>query len=189
MHELLIWNRKINLTAITRPEDIAVKHFIDAIAPVDMIPNAARILDIGSGAGFPGLPLKIMRPDVDVTLIDSSRKKTSFMQHVIRQIGIDHARALQTRIEDFSGNDSEALAFDVIVSRAFTKAAALVRLAMPFIEKAGVLLIWKGPNIEDECYALKTIPEFKAKGLVINIQPYRLPLVQGERNLVSVKLA
>jgi 16S rRNA (guanine527-N7)-methyltransferase len=189
MQELQAWNRKINLTAITRPEDIAVKHFIDAIAPVEQIPDAARILDIGSGAGFPGLPLKIIRPASHLTLIDSSRKKINFLQHVIRQIGIDQARALQTRIENFSGLGPEALPFDFIVSRAFAKAAPLVRLAMPYIEKAGVLLLWKGPNIEEECRELKAIPEFKAKGLVISIQPYRLPLAQGERNLVSVKMA
>lgn len=189
MQELRVWNRKINLTAITRPEDIAVKHFLDAIAPVAQIPDAARILDIGSGAGFPGLALKIIRPASHLTLIDSSRKKINFLQHVIRQIGIDHTRALQTRIEDFSGLNSEAPLFDVIVSRAFARTAVLVKLAMPFIEKSGRLLLWKGPNIQEECRELKAIPEFKAKGLAINVQPYRLPMAQGERNLVSVKIA
>ena len=189
MQELRVWNRKINLTAITRPEDIAVKHFLDAIAPVAQIPDAARILDIGSGAGFPGLPLKIIRPASHLTLIDSSRKKIHFLQHVIRQIGVDHTRVLQTRIEDFSRLHAGAPLFDVIVSRAFAKTAVLVKLALPLIGQSSRLLLWKGPHIEEECRELDAIPEIKAKGLAINVQPYRLPMARGERNLVSIKMA
>ncbi len=188
MHELRFWNRKINLTAITRPEDIAVKHFLDAIAPAERIPDAARILDIGSGAGFPGLPLKIIRPASRLTLIDRSRKKINFLRHVIRHIGIDQAYALQTRIEAFRPSGSAA-PFDIIVSRAFAKSAVLVRLALPYIDKAGCLLLWKGPGIEDEIRELKAAPEFRDGRLTVDIHPYRLPMAKGERNFVTVKMA
>lgn len=189
MCELRHWNRKINLTAITRPEDIAIKHFLDAIAPAEQIPDAARILDIGSGAGFPGLPLKIIRPSTDLTLIDRSRKKINFLRHVIRQLGLDQAYAFQTRIEDFTAANAGAPAFDVIVSRAFTKAAALTRIVMPLIEKAGVLLLWKGPDIADEIRELEMLPECLEKVLVVNVHAYRLPMTHAARNLISVKLA
>lgn len=189
MLELRLWNRKINLTAITRPEDIAVKHFLDAIAPANRVPEASRILDIGSGAGFPGLPLKILRPASHLTLIDSSRKKTNFLQHVIRRIGVDQTLARHTRIEDFRPFDGDPALFDVIVSRAFAKTSVLVKLAMPFMSKTGALLLWKGPNIEAEIREVSASPEFRAKKLAIEIEPYRLPMAKGMRNLVTVKIA
>lgn len=189
MCELRHWNRKINLTAITNPSDIAIKHFLDAISAAEQVGDAARILDVGSGAGFPGLPLKIMRPASHLTVIDSSRKKINFIRHVIRQLGLDQARALQTRIEDFAADASRSSPFDVIVSRAFTNAASLTRLTMPFIENAGVLLVWKGPEIEDEIRDLERLPECRAKGLTIKVHPYRLPMAYGDRHLISVKKA
>ena len=185
MRELRRWNRTINLTAITRPEEIAIKHFLDSIAPAEQIPAASRILDVGSGAGFPGLPLKIIRPASQLTLIDSSRKKINFLQQVIRQLGLAHADARHTRIEDFNPDGAHSARFDVIVSRAFTKAATLVRLAMPLVAKSGALLLWKGPHIEDEIRELQTIPELP--GWEIQVYSYRLPQSQGERNLIAVK--
>lgn len=189
MCELRQWNRKINLTAITRPEDMAIKHFLDAIAPAEQIPDEARILDIGSGAGFPGLPLKVMRPSTHLTMIDRSRKKINFLRHVIRQLGLEQAHALQMRIEDFCDANSASPPFDVIVSRAFTKAAALTRVVMPLLEKAGVLLLWKGPDIEAEIRELEMLPQFLEKALVIKVHAYRLPMTHFARNLISVKMA
>ena len=100
--ELIHWNRKINLTAITDPRDIAVRHFIDSLVPAKFIPNGARLLDIGSGAGFPGLPLKIVKPSLSVFLIDGTRKKINFLKHMIRSLNLDQSEARHIRAESGS---------------------------------------------------------------------------------------
>ena len=97
---LLEWNRKINLTAITDPTQVAVKHYLDAIAPLDHIPPGGRLLDIGTGGGFPGIPLKVMRPDQPMTLIDGVRKKVNFVKHVIRALRLNRIEALHTRASE-----------------------------------------------------------------------------------------
>ena len=97
--ELLKWNQKTNLTAITDPVEVAVKHFLDSIVPVKIIPHQASLLDIGSGGGFPGIPLKISLPHLSVTLIDASRKKVSFLKHIIRILELGNIKALHIRSE------------------------------------------------------------------------------------------
>ena len=96
---LLEWNQRTNLTAITDPVHVAVKHCLDAIAPLHLLPEEGALLDIGTGGGFPGIPLKIMRPDLDMTLIDSVRKKISFVNHVIRQLHLPRIEALHVRAQ------------------------------------------------------------------------------------------
>ena len=97
IRELLLWNRKTNLTAITLPSEVAIKHVVDSLAIARWIHPEASVLDVGSGGGFPGIPLKILMPSLSVTLIDSSRKKNSFQRHVIRTLGLANINALQTR--------------------------------------------------------------------------------------------
>ena len=102
--ELSKWNQKINLTAITDPMEVAVKHFLDAIAPIPDIPPNGSLLDIGSGGGFPGIPLKICLPSVSVTMIDASRKKVNFLKHMIRTLELENIYAFHIRAEDFAKN-------------------------------------------------------------------------------------
>ena len=189
MVEMRNWNRRINLTAITNPREIAVKHFLDSIVPSGLVPEKARIVDIGSGAGFPGLPLKVLRPLSHVTLIDSARKRINFLRHVLRQIDLDQVEAIQVRIEELAQNDKARSGFDVIVSRAFTNAAALTRTVMPWLKNGGTLLLWKGPDIESERRDLEMLPEALDKDLIIEIHPYCLPLTGTARNLIAVKMA
>ena len=188
MGEMLHWNRKFNLTAITRPEDIVIKHFLDAIAPLDRIPPGGRILDIGTGAGFPGIPIKILRPADPMTLIDSSRKKTNFVRHLIRQLDLAQAQALQARIEAFVAGLSAETHYEIIVSRAVTDAVALTRLVMPLLYKGGALWLWKGPHIEDEIRALEALPEARQGILRTQVHAYHLPLVGTGRNLICIDL-
>ncbi|MBL0715907.1 MAG: 16S rRNA (guanine(527)-N(7))-methyltransferase RsmG [Desulfosarcina sp.] len=188
MCEMRHWNRRINLTAITNPEDIAIKHFLDAIAPIAAIPEEARIVDIGSGAGFPGLPIKVVRSLSHLTLVDSSRKKTNFLRHVIRQLKLDQVHTVQVRIEDFVCDPPVGEHFDIIVSRAFTDVTALTRMVMPLLKKGGKLMMWKGPHIEKEIRALNALQEILPDALVVKIHQYRLPIINVGRNLISVNL-
>ncbi len=188
MREMQHWNRRINLTAITDPEDIAVKHFLDAIAPGDRIPDQIRLLDIGSGAGFPGLPLKVLRPQSQLTLVDSARKKISFLRHVIRRLELIHVEVHHGRIEAFAAGQGADAQFDIIVSRAFARAADLVRMVVPLLHGGTSLLMWKGPDIQDELRELQMLPESLQAPLAIEVFPYRLPLVNAGRHLLAVRM-
>lgn len=143
---LMQWNRKINLTAITDPADIAVKHFLDAIAPINHIPAHGHLLDIGTGAGFPGIPLKIMRPRQPMTLIDSVRKKINFVKYTIRDLSLQHIEALHTRAEGLSNQCPVDDKFDVIVCRALADMESAVRLAAPLLNPKGSIILYRGPQ-------------------------------------------
>jgi len=149
IRELLLWNRKTNVTAITQPFEVAIKHVVDSLAIARWIHPEASVLDVGSGGGFPGIPLKILVPSLSVTLIDSSRKKISFQRHVIRTLGLVNIDAVQTRIEALSADPGylqggSPNAFSVIVCRAFTDLARFVEMAMPLLAPAGMIIAMKG---------------------------------------------
>ena len=116
--ELVRWNQKINITAITDPFEVAVKHVLDSLPAARFISGDAILLDIGSGGGFPGLPLKVLMPSLSVTLIDASRKKVSFLKHVIRTLKLDNIEALHIRAEDLANDPLYRNRFNVIISRA-----------------------------------------------------------------------
>ena len=187
MCEMQHWNRRINLTAINDPAEIAIKHFLDAIAPSSQIPDQARILDVGSGAGFPGIPLKIVRPGCHMTLIDSARKRVNFLRHVIRQLEIDKIAARHSRIETFAQRPEQATRFDVVVSRALTRAAELVRVVLPLLQGGAVLMMWKGPDIRSEMDRLAALSDTLAAPLSIDTRAYRLPSMDVDRHLISVR--
>ena len=147
---LLEWNRKINLTAITDPHEMAIKHFIDAIAPLKHIPDKGRLLDIGTGGGFPGIPLKIMRPGQPVTLIDSVRKKVNFVRHVIRRMPLEGIEALHTRAEALIDNAGKGEKFDVIVCRALSDPNAAMALSRPLLAPGGRIVLYQGPGADSD---------------------------------------
>lgn len=143
---LLEWNRKVNLTTITKPEDVAVKHFLDAIAPTALLPAHGRLLDIGTGGGFPGLPLKVMIPELSMTLIDGVRKKINFVKHVIRQLELENIQALQARAEEMGRDKAFAGGFQVIVCRAVADLDQLLGLAVPLLAPRGRIVAYQGPR-------------------------------------------
>jgi 16S rRNA (guanine527-N7)-methyltransferase len=128
--DLLQWNRTTNLTAITDPRDMAVKHYLDALAPAPWIGKAARLLDAGAGGGFPGIPLKIIRPDLAVTLVDSVRKKVSFLKHAIRTLELADTVAVHGRLEQLGNHADFRGQYDVVVCRAFSSLADLTDMTM-----------------------------------------------------------
>lgn len=139
-------NEKVNLTAITDPDEIRVKHFTDSLAAIYLIKTGATVLDIGSGAGFPGIPLKVARDDISVTLLDSVNKKVAFMNDVIADLGLKNIEAVHARIEDFPHKGE----FDVAVSRAVAELTTLAEYALPFVKVGGTFVAYKSEKAEAE---------------------------------------
>ena len=145
--ELLKWNSKINLTAITDPKEIIIKHFLDSLSLVPMLPEGPfAAADIGSGAGFPGLPLKIVRPDIELTFIEPSRKKAAFLKNTARSLGLTGVTVAEKKVEDAAGE--LAGRFDVILSRAFREPRLLLPLIAPLLREGGSVVLSVGPETE-----------------------------------------
>jgi 16S rRNA (guanine527-N7)-methyltransferase len=155
LRELLKWNEKMNLTAIRSEKGIVLKHFLDSLSVVPHLPKISSLLDIGSGAGFPGIPLKMIQPSLEVTLIDSVRKKIDFQSHIIRTLGLKGIGAIHGRIQDREILEALGGRFDAIIARAFSDLNALLLLSFPFLKKGGILLAMKGEGAGEE---LKRLP-------------------------------
>lgn len=147
MDYLLEVNAHTNLTAITDPEEIETKHFKDSLTVLPYIKEEDKVLDIGAGAGFPGIPLRIEK-DFDLTLIDSVNKKVVFMNEVIEKLGLKNTRAIHTRAEDYAKEKRES--FDLVVSRAVANMSTLSEYALPFLKVGGLFIALKGPKAEEE---------------------------------------
>lgn len=143
---LLEWNQKFNLTAITEHGDIEVKHFYDSVTAQKFLSEGASVLDIGSGAGFPGIPLKIVRDDIKIRLIDSVNKKVVFMNEVIKALGLKNAEARHVRAEDMDKNEK----FDAVVTRAVAALSTICEYALPFLKKGGIMIAYKSEKAEEE---------------------------------------
>lgn len=144
LREILKWNQKINLTAIRSEREIVLKHFLDSLSVVPSLPEISSILDIGSGAGFPGIPLKIVRPQLEVTLIDSVRKKVDFQRHIIRLLHLKGIEALHGRVQDKLIVQTYKEAFDGVIARAFSDLQSLLVLSLPFLKERGTVIAMKG---------------------------------------------
>ena len=183
--ELLKWNRKINLTAVTDPSEIAVKHFLDSIASAPLIPPDASLLDIGSGGGFPGIPIKILIPSLSVTLIDSSRKKISFLKHVIRTLGLHNIEAHHVRAEDLTKDAISTHTYNVIISRALSSTNTFIHMALPLLSKDGIIIAMKGEVPDKEIESVYSIiKKIKKNRVSLVLKKYWLPYHKSERSLV-----
>ena len=188
--ELAKWTRITNLTSITDPREVAVKHFLDSIVPFPLIPPGARMLDIGSGGGFPGIPLKILIPSLSVTLIDAVRKKVSFMNHVIGLLHLTGIKARHLRVEEFKQEPR----FDVVVSRALFSLAELVSLAVPVLKDGGLIVGFKGRPAGAEKEYERWRSDRNRPGaegsdarLAVDIRPYTLPFAGAQRTLFIIR--
>lgn len=187
---LLEWNRATNLTAITDPMAVAVKHDVDSIAAVLWIGEAVRILDAGSGAGFPGIPLKILRPDLSVTLVDSVRKKVSFLKHAIRTIGLEGIEAVHGRLEALGESPRYRGAFDMVICRAFSSLETFAERAAGFLASGGSLLALKGPQTDHPSETAENGSTIRLGGrsFAIHVDPYSLPILNLQRRVVRLTL-
>lgn len=191
---MLKWNRTTNLTAITDSMDVAVKHFLDSIITGPLISSGATVLDIGSGAGFPGIPLKIVIPSLQVTLIDASRKKISFLKHAIRTLNLENIEARHVRAEDFAKKPAVANCFDVITSRALLSIKDFVLTAAPLLANDGAIMALKGPGLQQEIEALRAQIDTHTGLLKIGnvlyslrVETYTLPYLESQRSLIIFK--
>jgi 16S rRNA (guanine527-N7)-methyltransferase len=186
--ELLKWNAVTNLTAITRPEDIALRHFLDSLVPVRRIAPGSDLLDVGSGGGFPGLPLHVVIDGLRTTLIDASRKKVSFLRHAVRAMGLTGIGALHTRLEEIGRGPGAPPSYDVIISRAVSALAPYVRAAWPLLRPQGRAMALKGPVSAAEMNALQGALAGLPMAADIGLERvgYWLPGVKRERSLLIV---
>ena len=189
--ELINWNKKINLTAITDPLEVAVKHFLDSIAPANIIPPDASMLDIGSGGGFPGIVLKILIPSLSVTLIDASHKKVSFLKHVIRNLKLKNIEARHIRAEDLAGDPAFVNAFDVIICRALSSLDTFVLMALPLLAKDGIIIALKGLSTKEEIESVRLLatkyPNILKDNFSLTVEKYTLPYLGLKRSIVILR--
>jgi 16S rRNA (guanine527-N7)-methyltransferase len=183
--ELIKWNRKMNLTSITQPGDIAVKHFLDSLPPAQIIPQNARLLDIGSGGGFPGIPLKILKPSISVLLIDGVRKKVNFLKQIIRILKLENIEALQIRAENLLKAPECTSYFDVIVSRALSGLKPFVKSALPLLAKHGTVIGMKGEVEQKELDAVRF--DVLGDGYSLSVRHYKLPSIEARRSIIIIK--
>lgn len=188
-YKLLIeWNEKINLTAITDEKEAAYKHFIDSVSALDcgLFKENAKIIDVGTGAGFPGLPLKIYRSDLSVTLMDSLNKRINFLNEVISSLGLKGIETIHARAEELARNKMHREKYDICVSRAVANLASLTELCMPFIKKDGYFIALKGPKATEEVQEAKKAIELLG-GELVEIKNYAIDETDFEHNLVIIK--
>ena len=178
--ELKKWNRAYNLTALKNDGDIIIKHFLDSLLYLQSIPpGPIRLADAGTGAGFPGVPIGIVRPEINITLIESSRKKTAFLRHMTRSLNLADLKVLEQRLETL-GKEHEK-SYDLIVSRATFSISEFLKMACRYAKEDGKLILNKGPKLSEE---LK-IPG--AAEAVREVLSFRLPIIHDERNLVVLE--
>lgn len=142
------WNQKINLTAITEKNEFAIKHLLDSCLPATLLPNGATVIDVGAGAGFPSIPLKILRPDLKITMLDSLNKRIIFLNEVINTLGLKDINAIHSRAEDFANKNREF--FDVAISRAVASLEILAEYCLPLVKVGGKFVAMKGLNYKEE---------------------------------------
>lgn len=186
MNLLLQWNEKINLTAIVEKEEIMTKHFMDSLTILRYVKPSEKVLDIGTGAGFPGIPLGIMKTETSITLLDSLQKRILFLQDVIQKIDLYNVIPIHARAEEMILHPNKRQAFDLVVSRAVASLPVLLEYMLPYVKINGCAICMKGPEIEKEMQeAQRALKELGGK--IEKVDNMMLPQTDIQRNLIIIR--
>ncbi len=180
--ELLIWNQKINLVKRKDEKEIIIKDFLDSLIAHKRVEERASLLDLGSGAGFPGVPLKIAKPNVEVLLYESSLRKVHFLQNIIRKLAI---KSLKVHRAEDEREEHLLKKFDFVISRAFGSLLKFCQYGLPFIKKGGILIAMKGKKGKDELRM--ALPELKKIGITVSyVDEFELPFLGHKRIIIGL---
>lgn len=185
MNLLIEWNKKINLTAITEPDEIILKHFVDSLTISKYISDGTKVVDVGTGAGFPGIPLKIVRQDVDITLLDSLQKRINFLDEVINELNLEKITTIHSRVEDFGKNKKYREEFDIATSRAVANLSTLSEYLLPLVKVGGKVISMKGSLIQEELENSKNAIKILG-GQIEKVDEFDLPNSDISRNIVLI---
>lgn len=183
-YQLLIeYNAKFNLTAITQREEVFHKHFLDSLAGAHLLPESSRVVEIGSGAGFPSLPIKLVREDLTLTLVESTGKKCNFLRTAVQELGLTGVSVVNARAEDLGREEAFREKFDAAIARAVAPLASLAEYCMPFVRVGGSFIAWKGnaDELETGRHAIHLL------GGAAEVIGYDLPEGYGARTLIMTE--
>lgn len=186
MNLLIEWNEKINLTAITEPKEIIIKHFIDSLTVLKDIKGKNTLVDVGTGAGFPGIPLKMMDEEIKITLLDSLNKRINFLNEVINQLDLKNIETIHSRVEDAGKNKKYRERFDIATARAVANLATLSEYMLPLVKVGGKSICMKGSEVSEELQNSKKAISILG-GEIENIDNFQLPKSDMMRNIVIIK--
>ena len=188
-YELLYeWNKKINLTAITEPKDVAIKHMVDSLScfKADLFKENTSLIDVGTGAGFPGLPLKIFYPSLKLTLLDSLNKRVKFLQLVVDELGLKDVEVIHARSEEAARNKKYREKFDLATARAVARLPIICEYCLPFVKDGGTFIALKGRQYEEEATQAQKAIKILG-GEIADIMPVKLPEIDDKRAVIYIK--
>jgi len=184
---LVAWNERVNLTAITDPEGVALKHFYDSLTPAFHVDfsGISSLVDIGSGAGFPGLPLKLRFPHLALTIVDSLKKRIAFLEEAVRQLGLTGVTLIHGRAEAVGRDPAHRERYDMAIARAVARLNVLSELCLPFVRVGGLFVAMKGADVEEEVQEAQTAL-VALGGALERIERFTLPANGGGRTLLFI---
>ncbi len=177
-------NKKFNLTAITEEDDVILKHFLDSVLPIKEFKQNANLIDIGSGAGFPGLPIKIVRPDIKMVLLDSLQKRINFLNEAIKLLDLSKIEAVHVRAEDYAAKNREM--FDYATSRAVAQTNTLAEYMLPFVKVGGIAVLYKSSKIDEELNMAKNAISTLG-GSLSSVLNFEIDELETERRVILIK--
>jgi 16S rRNA (guanine527-N7)-methyltransferase len=187
MKLIKIWNEKFNITSVIEEKDIIIKHFIDSLSIIPFLENRnVNLIDIGTGGGLPGIPLKIVYEKLDITLLDSTEKKILFLKECIRTLGLNNIKTVHKRAEDYGKDPYYRESFDVSTARALASLPVLLEYCLPFVRLGGVFIAMKGKNCYDEIANSKQALDVLG-GRIEIIKEITLPYTDNKRNIIIIR--
>jgi 16S rRNA (guanine527-N7)-methyltransferase len=185
---MLEWNEKINLTAITEEREVFIKHFLDSATCLSTgyIKEGMKVIDVGTGAGFPGIPVKILMDGLKITLLDSLNKRVNYLSEVVKMLNLSETKTVHARAEEAGSSKEHRESYDIVLSRAVASMNVLCEYCMPFVKVGGFLLCQKGPDIKEELEEAASAIRILG-GAVKEVREYRLPFSDIRHNIIIIE--